>query len=688
MKKLVCLLAMICTILTLQAQKIEVGQVWWDGRIRFIVSEVDETTGASFFEGYDIEYNYYQFHLNPGKKDNQYSLNATGYIPFLRAEGGWEVDYINEDNIKFIAFKNPQGRIVSVITLMDGDLQDMRELYLNGITADEYPVKDLLNTYLMDAQYLCRFSPEELREMKAQLQEMGDLNIRGKVNIQLIDTELAMNPNERLKPLMSRDEFLDRITEEPEYDEEFEEGEELASKDLDFEEYQYVTVSDEREFILALGSNRTVRIADRTTLNLSKILNDHDFFMDNRHTNWIDGDMEDFHDYAVWIFSEDVYDGRQLTLHRVYNLTIQGGTDSKIVVEPRYACVFNLYECSNITFNNLTLGHTEDGYCVGAVLGAKNTNGISVYNCDLYGCGTYGLSAENSQNIVMVNTAIRECSEGIVWLIQCSQANFVNCDFYDNKSGVDTYHCTDMKFNNCRFFRNLGVLFNVDRKIMLDNCEMWQPEDSRGNENVLSYEEIDYIWNSDRGASEMRRGDVGPQKIGEGGLNDDGKGFDEYDPSLAVYFENYARVLNDYEETATNLEHKRFNKYAPIDLDGDGTPEICFRNRDNKHGAWYGQQAGFPVLLGLESQDFYADVILDGNWVVFRGYMGDNQGVVAIQMMNSTVLHVLAGVTKDGKTTYNLDNKDITKEQGDKIIHRSIKWNFADWQPTWYDLPD
>ena len=186
MKKLVCLLAMICTILTLQAQKIEVGQVWWDGRIRFIVSEVDETTGASFFEGYDIEYNYYQFHLNPGKKDNQYSLNATGYIPFLRAEGGWEVDYINEDNIKFIAFKNPQGRIVSVITLMDGDLQDMRELYLNGITADEYPVKDLLNTYLMDAQYLCRFSPEELREMKAQLQEMGDLNIRGKVNIQLI----------------------------------------------------------------------------------------------------------------------------------------------------------------------------------------------------------------------------------------------------------------------------------------------------------------------------------------------------------------------------------------------------------------------------------------------------------------------------------------------------------------------
>ncbi len=689
MKKVLCFIAMICSFLALQAQVIKQDQVWWDGRIRFVVTEVDNTSGATHFEGYDIEYNYYQFYLNPGRQGNQYFLNATGYIPFLRAEGGWEVNYISEDNITFIAFKNPQGRIVSVITHMNNeDLQGMRELYLNGITADEYPVKDLLNTYLMDAQYLCRFSPEELKEMKAQLQEMGDLNIRGKVNIQLIDTELAMNPNERLKPLMSREEFYARMeAEDVEAEGDYAEVEDLVSKDLDFEEYQYVTVSDEKEFILALGSNRTVRIADRTTLNLSKILNEHDFFMDNRHTNWIDGDMDEYEDYLVWIFSENVYDGRQLTLYKVNNLTIQGGTDSKIIVEPRYACVFNLYQCSDITFNNITLGHTEDGYCMGAVLGAKYSSNIYAYNCDLYGCGTYGILTENCSNVLMANTVIRECSDGIMWLMDTSGATFVNCDFYDNKGGVSTYHTTNLKFNNCRFFRNAGELFMVDRKTMIDNCEMWQPENERGNENVLSFEEIDYIWNSDRGANEKRRSEVGPQLFGEGGAGEDGKGFDEYDPALYVYFENYGMILSEYEETATNLVHKTFNKYAPIDLDNDGTPEICFRNRDNKHGAWYGQQAGFPVILGLESQDFYADVVLEGNWVVFRGYENNKQGTIALQLMNSTVLHILTGMKENGKTTYMLDSREITEEQGDRILLRAIKWNFADWQPTWYDLP-
>ncbi len=146
-------------------------------------------------------------------------------------------------------------------------------------------------------------------------------------------------------------------------------------------------------------------------------------------------------------------------------------------------------------------------------------------------------------------------------------------------------------------------------------------------------------------------------------------------------------ILSEYEETATNLVHKTFNKYAPIDLDNDGTPEICFRNRDNKHGAWYGQQAGFPVILGLESQDFYADVVLEGNWVVFRGYENNKQGTIALQLMNSTVLHILTGMKENGKTTYMLDSREITEEQGDRILLRAIKWNFADWQPTWYDLP-
>ncbi|MBO7417900.1 MAG: right-handed parallel beta-helix repeat-containing protein [Bacteroidaceae bacterium] len=519
MRKFLLTLLALLAVMAVKAQVINEYDVFWDGRIRFVATEVDETTGAAHLEGYDIDNNYYQFNLKAGNGKGQYVLNAQGYIPFLRAEGGWKVDYISEQGITFMAFKNPQDRIVSVITLMDEDnVMSIVDVYLNGITADEYPVSEMLNTYLMDGQYLARFSPEELREMKAQLQDMPDLSFKGKINMQLIETELEINPNQRLKPLMSREEFMARI-ESGEFGEGdyvgdgdyIEEDDGIAQKDADFDEYVEVEVSNEREFILALGSNRLVRIADGVTLNLSSILNDQDFFWDNRHTNWMDGDMEEYHDGAVWIFSEEVYDGRQLTLYNVHNLTIEGGNGSQIVVQPRYACVFNLYRSTEIKFRNLTMGHTDEGYCMGAVIGSKYFHGMYVENCDLYGCGTYGIYAENTSLIEMTNSVIRDCSEGIMWLNDDYNCSFTNCDFYDNKSGVSAYDTPELKFNNCRFFRNLGELFNVHRKVMLDACEMWQPDDSRGTENVLSYEEVDYIWNNDRGENEQRREGVGPQ---------------------------------------------------------------------------------------------------------------------------------------------------------------------------------
>ena len=84
----------------------------------------------------------------------------------------------------------------------------------------------------------------------------------------------------------------------------------------------------------------------------------------------------------------------------------------------------------------------------------------------------------------------------------------------------------------------------------------------------------------------------------------------------------------------------------------------------------------------------YADVLLEGNWMVFRGYAGDAQISVLVQIANSTILHALATRKVNGATSYNLDGKEITEEQAGKIIHRAIKWNFADWQPEWFNLPE
>lgn len=460
-------------------------------------------------------------------------------------------------------------------------------------------------------------------------------------------------------------------------------------EDDDFAEYVDITVTTAAEFIDALGSNRTVRIAEGITINLSPVLNDPDFFV-GKYNDWV-SDMYDYEkevgEYAIRIASDEVYDGRQLTLKNIADLTIIGGANSQLIVEPRYACVINLWRCSNIRFQNLVMGHTEEGTCSGAVIGAHYCYDTSIFNCDLYGCGTYGIEAMNCSVINMVSSLIRDCSDGIMWLIDCNNATFINCDFFDNAGGLTTYHTTNVWFNNCRFFRNSGLLFAVDRKIMLDGCEMWHSADSRGNVNVLSFEEVDYIWNDDNGESESRRQEVGPRDPGLGGIHEDGKGFDEYE-YLGVYLSDMGKINQMYEELAPNFTHKSLDKYALIDLDNDGIPEICFRNSDNKHGAWFGQVASHPVILGLESQDIYADVILEGNWVVFRGYANNSPVTIAFQLLSSVAAHTLVSVSdQDGKETYVLDDKEIPKAEADKILHRGIKWNFSYWQPEWIDIP-
>ena len=75
------------------------------------------------------------------------------------------------------------------------------------------------------------------------------------------------------------------------------------------------------------------------------------------------------------------------------------------------------------------------------------------------------------------------------------------------KVTVDPIHDV---LRDCHFFGNQGKLFYVDKKTMIDNCEMWHPTADRGNENVLSFEELDYFWNDEHGENVERR-KLGPR---------------------------------------------------------------------------------------------------------------------------------------------------------------------------------
>ncbi len=118
------------------------------------------------------------------------------------------------------------------------------------------------------------------------------------------------------------------------------------------------------------------------------------------------------------------FDGPCLVISGVENMTIlaQGKdrTAATISADPRYADVLAFENCSAITLQGFTAGHSkEKGSCTGGVFLLRNCADFLVDNCGMYGCGTEGVSAESSRNIQIVNSEIYECSYTGIELSNC-----------------------------------------------------------------------------------------------------------------------------------------------------------------------------------------------------------------------------------------------------------------------------
>ena len=149
---------------------------------------------------------------------------------------------------------------------------------------------------------------------------------------------------------------------------------------------------------------------------------------------------------------EDPFDGPQLVITGVSNLTIRSAavdhTANVLSAVPRYAYVVMFENCSNIHVKGLTVGHTEEpGYCLGGVLGFRNSQDILVEDCGLYGCGTVGVMGESSKNMQIINNDIYECSVAGVEFTNCDDVNVDGCTIRD--IGTDEYPGIDFRVYGC-----------------------------------------------------------------------------------------------------------------------------------------------------------------------------------------------------------------------------------------------
>lgn len=221
-------------------------------------------------------------------------------------------------------------------------------------------------------------------------------------------------------------------------------------------------VATRDEFLEALGSNRTIVVEEGAKITLS--------FAD-------EFPPEDPLAEVSWSHN---FDGASLVLRNIENLTItgEGIRGSALMAEPRYVFILEFQQCSGIRIENLLLGHTSGGFCDCGVLGFYHCSGISIDNCLLYGCGTEGLTAWNTEGLTMTACEIADCAYGTMTCRDSSGLLFEDCIFRNNMEyySVLLHDCAEVVFRGCTFLEDefeyhQGFISNdSDDTVIVENC--------------------------------------------------------------------------------------------------------------------------------------------------------------------------------------------------------------------------
>lgn len=125
-----------------------------------------------------------------------------------------------------------------------------------------------------------------------------------------------------------------------------------------------------------------------------------------------------------------------LSLWDCENIIIHGMDGTRIVSDSGSDIIINIGSCKNITLINLVLGHdiptveNESYDCTAGVVKVNDSSEVAFINCDIFGCGLWGIDGMNS-TITARNTTIRDCSDQIMYLYNCDGL-FENCNFLRN----------------------------------------------------------------------------------------------------------------------------------------------------------------------------------------------------------------------------------------------------------------
>lgn len=256
-----------------------------------------------------------------------------------------------------------------------------------------------------------------------------------------------------------------------------------------------VTVRNVEQFIEAVGPGEII-LVEPGEYNISKYLD-----------KVASGEgIKSWNDRHSCVQIEEVYDGYEISFYYANGMSIVGKGDDRsdvlFVTEPRYATVLNFGSCKNMGIWNITAGHTMTGDCAGNVIDYASCEDMSLNNVDLYGCGVYGVGAEERcGDIYVYDSYIHDCEYGPfdIWAFDGYLSVF-NSELTGSRGGGN--YCADggYYFYHCTFGEkeSNGMFFND--YMSFDDCEFSEiteyPDYMDYEEGYPDYEDesFDYVF--------------------------------------------------------------------------------------------------------------------------------------------------------------------------------------------------
>ena len=241
----------------------------------------------------------------------------------------------------------------------------------------------------------------------------------------------------------------------------------LEWKWLEKKDYWYgktVTVKNTEELMAAIA-NDTEIIMEPGIYDLTEWLMEGDHLSKVPHYNY-SYDYQGDNPPGIVYNGSDIED-YEIVISGLHSLSLIGkdaNNPAKIVCECPYARVLCFEYCSDILLENLIMGHEiEKGKCSGDVLGFEDSYMAKLKNCDLYGCGAYGLGLSETYGFSIEGGKIHDCTYGCIaatasgW-ISITGMEFVDCMEYD----MFSIYGGSIEFNECTFRNLQGNMLNLN----------------------------------------------------------------------------------------------------------------------------------------------------------------------------------------------------------------------------------